>query len=1072
MPPAKTTIKKASKSPTKTRGKAKAPLPSPPKTRFGGRPKSNQITPPRKGAPTGKATKPMLKSLPVSKLLRGKGQKTPPRSKRGTSVSPTRTKSPAGKHPLETNSSMDTVEEKHKKEHKKRLTIRESEDSEDQDDFELMENEGAEEGAYEAKKVTQEGEEEMDSEDDQDSLEEELDLLSKRTKNREYLTRHEKAMKGESWSDEEEGEDADAIRLKELQEKRHAKAAKLAAEQEDGKIIELSSGPSSSCASSSSEEEEESEDTEEYDEEEVEEESEEEIEEEAEEIEKQHDEPTSNQKKSNKNTQKNDNNDEHRDEDKSNKKDNRKENDNQSAGGKHAANDEDERDGDNGNNPGKETNGKNGLSDDNNEGEENHRDRTTSSTQSPSARTKLSKTSGANPKTPPPSPPKTRRLAPNGGKTARRSPRLRRDKNASTEPATMSKSDKSPKTTSKTSDPKETPKQSYAKAAKRPPLQSALKKSSTRFSEQPVDSSGVEGRIALQARRIRTTVCTEHPDCQPEMMRMILVQLAGIFGHIRTCMKSANLQRKKKKYLWIRKFNDTTKPDYYNRKDKGWIDVISSKMNFSDFCKYFQGAFYMNTRPRSGKWYFRFTIVLPEEEDIADLVKNVTFNLPNSHERLQDLTTSQEIFNPFKVSFLHRSNRQLAYDTDFLDRVNEQLTGGVKVGFSWACISKTAPGEMWNAKKAIYAIVVECNEHQVEPATHQLKKLFPLVREKGFVPILGCHLSFGYLDTHPHIKNNHVAVRAISKLINRQKVHTDNEVLLSTTAILPGSLYLEIPGTDHTLQSLLMATRSTITEEGAGGQIFHTCTYNHQNGAHTCNFTTHKIYEVEASSIVSAIGVFLRDELGLTGLEDYIAVHSINEDDKWHIGTRCVDNEASRWLDQQIELTEDLDAPAVEAQESPAINAAFTPQEIREFQRQAGLRDEETVVNWTQARRSAQPMTPQQSASLHQALQQLPPPQMVTQTSDEASVASTIGNQSTTGFSLARSTASGKSMASKAGREMVMQQCQDMIEEQQQKTEALMNEKFTQMMSMLSALSQVQQPSQSASGGPPGGDNV
>ncbi len=1061
MPPTKTTNKKTSKSPTKPRGKAKAPLPSPPKTRFGGRPKSNQVTPPRKNAPPGKATKPKPKSLPVSKLLRGKGQKTPPRSKRGTSASPTRTKSPAGKHPLETSSSMDTVEQKHKKEHKKRLTIRESEDSEDQDEFELMDNEGTEENANEAKKVTQEGEEEdeMDSENDQDSLEEELDLLSKLTQNREYLKRHEKAMKGESWSDEEEGENLETIRLKELQEKRRAKAAKLAAEQEEEKIIELSSGPSSSCASTSSEEDEEFEETGEYDEE-----VEEGEEEEPEETDKQHDESKSDQKEDNETTHGNDNNDENEEND--------KEKGNQSENGKNEANDEDERNRDNGGNLREEINDENGLSDDNNEREEDHQEKTKSSTKTPGAKSRLSKTPGANPKTPPPSPPKTPRLAPNGGKSTRRSPRLRRDETATTEPASMNKSDKTIKTTAKTSDPTETPTQSYAKAAKRPPLQSALKKSTTRFSEQPVDSSGVEGRIALQARRIRTTVCTEHPDCQPEMMRMILVQLAGIFGHIRTCMKSANLQRKKKKYLWIRKFNDITKPDYYNRKDKGWIDVISSKMNFSDFCKYFQGAFYMNTRPRSGKWYFRFTIVLPEEEDIADLVKNVTFNLPNSQERLQDLTTSQDIFNPFKVSFLHRSNRQLAYDTDFLDRVNDQLTGGVKVGFSWACISKTAPGEMWNAKKAIYAIVVECNEHQVEPATHQLKKLFPLVREKGFIPILGCHLSFGYLDTHPHIKNNHVAVRAISKLINRQKVHTDNEVLLSTTAILPGSLYLDIPGTDHTLQSLLMATRSTITEEGAGGQIFHTCTYNHQNGAHTCNFTTHKIYEVEASSIVSAIGVFLRDELGLSGLEDYIAVHSINDDDKWHIGTRCVDNEASRWLDQQIELTEDLDAPAVEAQESPAINAAFTPQEIREFQRQAGLRDEETVVNWTQARRSAQPMTQQQSASLHQAIQQLPPPQMVTQTSDEASVASTIGNQSTTGFSVARSTASGKSMASKAGREMVMQQCQDMIEEQQQKTEALMNEKFTQMMSMLSALSQVQPSTQSATGGPPGGDNV
>ena len=136
---------------------------------------------------------------------------------------------------------------------------------------------------------------------------------------------------------------------------------------------------------------------------------------------------------------------------------------------------------------------------------------------------------------------------------------------------------------------------------------------------------------------------------------------------------------------------------------------------------------------------------------------------------------------------------------------------------------------------------------------------------------------------------------------------------------------------------------TTSSDEHKEAKLFHAIIrQGNSNGTPQYSFIFHEVFALEANSIVTNMGVFLRDEVGLDP-EAYCYPSLINPTHKWDPKTRTCITRTGTFMTDLVGETADLcikDTLNVTEED-----VAMTSKDGREFRPRVGLDDTETVTD-------------------------------------------------------------------------------------------------------------------------------
>ena len=150
----------------------------------------------------------------------------------------------------------------------------------------------------------------------------------------------------------------------------------------------------------------------------------------------------------------------------------------------------------------------------------------------------------------------------------------------------------------------------------------------------------------------------------------------------------------------------------------------------------------------------------------------------------------------------------------------------------------------------------------------------------------------------------------------------------------------------------------TSSEELKEARLFHAIVrQGTTSGTPLYYFLFHEAFALEASSIISNLGVFIRDELKLDP-EVFCYPSQINPTHKWDSSTRTCITQTGTFMNDLVGGTEDLCLDEAQS-EKEQEEMEMTSKEGREFRRTVGLDDTETVMD-LQAKRKSKTRVPTQ----------------------------------------------------------------------------------------------------------------
>ena len=319
----------------------------------------------------------------------------------------------------------------------------------------------------------------------------------------------------------------------------------------------------------------------------------------------------------------------------------------------------------------------------------------------------------------------------------------------------------------------------------------------------------------------------------------------------------------------------------------------------------------------------------------------------NQRATVMDLL-GQDLYSPKKIGWLFRSHRIMANTRDLqqeLTRHADRLFVGLKFGLTNQSIPDPS-GAKWDPATSVKAVMIEINEDRY---SESWKFLTDTYNGKNSTPPFGIHMRFVGLKDHQDFKGNPNALHNMSILMKRQTVFTDDSITTATSKLL--SIDDPISGT-KTLRMILMELTPTCSGEGLRkARLFHSISRNlNRAGIQEYHFTYNRAVKNEASSIVSSICEFIRDEIKIDP-EDCCYAHFVRDDYKWDPLTRTGSNPDTDALDFMVEESADLIVAGTEAAVEIVIDENEEMDEsskvARERDRCLGLNDEETIKSMT-----------------------------------------------------------------------------------------------------------------------------
>ena len=401
-------------------------------------------------------------------------------------------------------------------------------------------------------------------------------------------------------------------------------------------------------------------------------------------------------------------------------------------------------------------------------------------------------------------------------------------------------------------------------------------------------------------------------------------------------MQIAKSVAHKTRTVYVRKFQEHLPP-----KDTDKIEWIKEfdKTKMAHLAHYTHG-FYPYQPLQARVFRLRLQVMIPVQDEVRDFIMNTNELFGKTDDwRVQNID-AQNLHDPVDVGWLFRSSWVMTSSTELRD-VLQKKAKKYKKGMEISLVSKTIspPGTyVYDKETAVNGVVVSCNSQDLQAVTDFMFQTY----NKGKPPPLQIPMKFIPTKDHPEVKNNAVALQNLSILIDRQRVFkTKTQFIVCQHLAFPD----EKVESGKTLREVLMdLSPQTTSEEMKEARLFHAIVrQGSTTGTPLYYFLFHDAFALEASSIISNLGVFLRDELELDP-EAYCYPSLINPTHKWDASTRTCITQTGTFMNDLVGETADL-CINEEQSENVQEEMEMTSKEGREFRRTVGLDDTETITD-------------------------------------------------------------------------------------------------------------------------------
>lgn len=286
---------------------------------------------------------------------------------------------------------------------------------------------------------------------------------------------------------------------------------------------------------------------------------------------------------------------------------------------------------------------------------------------------------------------------------------------------------------------------------------------------------------------------------------------------------------------------------------KELISVLSSEP--LEAVKYLYG--FKAGATKSGAQYFRIHIAYPSVYTADDIVRRNknSIMIPGKQTLLK---ANSQCVNPTTIGWLLRSTPAMADCNDLEKSLKTiwQVKGGF--GLYWATVKD---GKPYNALTTPRAIHIEVEESESSYLLQQAEKTYGRASKTMEDSPLGMNMMF----VQPYNEVQGSAKALVTKLATYQQT---NEKMLVTSSWF-GEMALEKSIASDRFVSLrqwLMTVTSIVKKKTSTGQEYNDKLFTSihtSNDSQETKFYFYKVNEVEASNVVSALPLFIREELGL-----------------------------------------------------------------------------------------------------------------------------------------------------------------------------------------------------------------
>ena len=409
--------------------------------------------------------------------------------------------------------------------------------------------------------------------------------------------------------------------------------------------------------------------------------------------------------------------------------------------------------------------------------------------------------------------------------------------------------------------------------------------------------------------------------------------------------------------VYVRRFKDhetlsDTERNY-------WIDSFGATQ-MSHLMDYTNG-FWANQVLRDGTFRLTLQLVVPITTEIVSFLDNLNGLWSDNNKMVRDCQ-EQSLYNPKTIGWLLRSNWHMT-SSDELQRTLDKIGGARYPGLVFGVTFKTIPSpgpkpQKYDKETAIRAVVISTNAEYLIPAWETMFKIYNTVNPKYPLNIA---MHFVPTKDHPDIRNNPVAVQNITLLMDRQRMFLKNTFTLQCHALADPDR--EVPSGGTLRDKLSALTARTMGEKVKGAKLFHAISQRFRDGTNTYFMTYHRAVEREATSIISGMGAFMKNELSLDPDLYCFPIH-VNPDHSWDPITRTTKNSTINFLTSLVADTSDIHAEETEEEvREEEQEFEMGSKAEREFQRIAGLDDAETVADLAKRKTAKPKPVPRQISS-------------------------------------------------------------------------------------------------------------
>ena len=444
----------------------------------------------------------------------------------------------------------------------------------------------------------------------------------------------------------------------------------------------------------------------------------------------------------------------------------------------------------------------------------------------------------------------------------------------------------------------------------------------------------------FKAHRMLVTFSISKPETKPKRTKALSKGLNKF-------LSKAKEVSYKKRTVYVRRFADHHPPKDTDKPE--WIKEFGEKQ--ASHLMHYTHGFYSTQPLRKGTFRFRLQVMLPIQDDTTTFIENVNELFGEKENwKVQDID-AQALYDPRDVGWLFRSHWTMSASSELREAIEIELRKthlNTSLGLTNRLI--TPPGEyVYDKETAVNAALISCNADEYSKVYESLLSIYS---GDSHYP-MGIHMKFVPLKDNPEIKNNAVALQNLSIIIDRQRMH-NTQVLheLSTQLAAPDEL---LPNGKSLRHSLLALSPCTTSLEFQNAQLFLSISKRTaRNGDIQYYFTFHKAFAMEARSVVSNLGLFIRDEMGLDP-DVYCYPASMRPSHKWDATSRtCVNPTGTLMADlvgSTIELQENNEEDThVNSKDAPDHD--MNSKEGREFRRTVGMDDTETVQDMQEKRKA------------------------------------------------------------------------------------------------------------------------